>query len=172
MKIPFLEFQVGVAAALGGQDQECKFQDIAPAPYVHVFDEAWLRDEFWPVWGEIRREIDGKIPVRPMTNNARRRICEAINKRLVAELMLSVQQAYDDEDVSLGALEASVQIPPGYRLNLVADGWHRTLIVAVTKDQKTWRPVFVESQLYFKDYETTDVDIAVAAGVRAVECWM
>lgn len=168
MKIPWLEFQVGLAT----QAPDLRLQEIAPAPYVHVYDEDALREEFWPVWGEIRKEIDRKIPVRPMTNNSRRRICEAINKRLVSELLLAVIQAYNDDDVSLGGAETSVQIPPGYMLNRVADGWHRTLILALTRNQKTWRPVFVESQLYYADYQTTDVGDAVAAGTRLVECWM
>jgi len=168
MKVSWFDFQIALAA----KAPDCRLQDIAPAPFVHIYDETALREEFWPVWGEIRKEIDRKIPVRPMTNNARRRICEAINKRLVAELLLAVIQTYDDEDVSLGAVEASVQIPPGQPLNLVSDGWHRTLIIGVTKDQVNWRPVFVESQLFYADYQTTDMGDAVARGTRVVECFL
>ncbi len=149
-----------------------QLQIIAPAPEVHVYDVDALQEEFWPVWGQIRKEIDRKVANRPMTNSNKKRNCEAINKRLTAELLLAVAQSYDD-DVSLGGVEASVFIPAGYTLNHVADGVHRAFIIAVTRDSgATWELVLIESQLYYENYKVTTVADAIAGGVVIVECWL
>lgn len=168
MKIPFLELQVNLATL----SPDTKQQDIAAAPYVHVFDEAWLQETFWPYWCEVKREIDNKLPVRPMTNNQRRGICDEITKRFMAELTLSCRIANGDEDVAPGALEATVRIPPGQSLNMVSDGWHRAALLAVTQNQKDFRLVFVEPQLVYAQYETEPLDVAIARGVELRECWL
>jgi len=168
MKIAWIDF----VEKLREISPNTRVQVIAPAPEVHVYDVSALQEEFWPVWGQIRKEIDRKVANRPMTNSAKKRNCEAINKRLTAELLLAVAQTYDD-DVSLGGVEASVFIPAGYTLNYVTDGAHRTFIIAVTHDGgKTWELVLIESQLYYENYKITSLADAVAGGVTVVECWL
>jgi hypothetical protein len=164
MKIPFLEFQMRVAKIF----PDAKAQDIAPAPYVHVFDAEWLQEGFWPVWGEVKRELNNAIPARPMANNARRGICDEITKRFISELTLSTRIRYIDEDVAPGVLDATVRIT-GEPLNRVSDGWHRCAIVATTKDGVKWTPVFVEPQLDYANYQTTDLLDAAGAGVQLHE---
>ena len=166
MKIPFLEFQSRVA----GVFPDAHGQAIAPAPYVHVFDETWLQETFWPHWCAVKRAIDEQLPARPMTNSGQRGICDEINKRLIAELILSCRIANADANIAPGALEASVLIVGG--LNRVASGAHRCAIAAVTKNGTEWRPVFIESQLSYADYETTDMLDAAGRGTVLCEHWM
>jgi hypothetical protein len=164
MKIPFLEFQMRVAQIF----PDAKAQDIAPAPYVHVFDSNWLQEDFWPVWCEVKRELNNAIPARPMANNARRGICDEITKRFVAELTLSTRIRYVDEDVAPGILDATVRIT-GEPLNRVSDGWHRCAIAALTTNGVDWFPAFVEPQLAYDQYKTTDLLDAAGLGVQLHE---
>lgn len=164
MKIPFLEFQMRVAQIF----PDAKAQDIAPAPYVHVYDERWLQEEFWPYFCEVKRVLNERIKARPMKNNARRGICDEINKRMICELTLATRIRYEDEDVGPGAVESTVRITDA-PLNLVPDGWHRCAIAAVTKDGVNWRPVFIESQLSYAQYQTTDLLDAAGFGVQLHE---
>lgn len=167
MKITWLEFQLGLAIIA----PDCRLQDLATAPVVHVYDEAWLRDEFWPYWGDVKRTLN-TLPEQPLTNNSLRRNCEEINKRFVAELILSTRRLYGDEDVGAAALESSVLIPNGVSLCGVRDGAHRNAILAVTKNGQPHRYVFVESQLNYSNYETCNVADALARGVSLRECWL
>jgi len=167
VKIPWLEFQQRIAALA----PDCKAQILAPAPYVHVFDAKWLQEDFWPIWCEIKRELNEAVSSRPLENNARRGICDEITKRFIAELTLSTRIKYADEDVAPGAQEVSVIIY-NEPLNFVSDGAHRTAILAVTKDGQTWNPVFVEPQISYAQYQTTTLDDALARGVLLVERWL
>ena len=167
VKIPWLEFQQRISALA----PSCSIQFLAPAPYVHVFDAQWLQEDFWPIWCEIKRELNEAVPSRPMKNNARRGICDEITKRFIAELTLSTRIKYGDEDVAPGALEASIMIYDE-PVNLVSDGAHRTSILAVTNDGQTWNPVFVEPQLSYAQFQTTTLDDAIARGVLLVERWL
>jgi hypothetical protein len=169
MKIPFSEFSNVISAYL----PDCRMQDIPTAPYVHVFDERFLQEEFWPAWSGIVKEINRKLPSRPLQNSAARGLCDEVTKRLLAEACLSSRQTYGDEDVGPGMREVSVLIPDGYSLNMVPGyGWHRTVIVAVTKNGTDWRPLFIEPQLEYANYQTTTLDDAASAGVTARECWV
>ena len=98
-------------------------------------------------------------------------MCSSDLKRFIAELTFSTRIKYGDEDVAPGALEASILIQEE-PLNFVADGAHRTSILAVTKDGQTWNPDFVEPQLSYAQYQTTTLDDALARGVVLVERWL
>ena len=168
VKIPFIEQIAAVQSIAPG----AIVQEIAPAPYVFVFDSRWLQETFWPYWGDVKRELDAAISARPMTNNARRGSCDEITKRFVAELTLSCRIANGDDDVAPGVLEATVSIPQGYTLNRVRDGWHRAALLCVTDNQKDFRLVFVEPQLGYAQFQTTYLDDAIARGVVLRECWL
>lgn len=169
MKIPFAE----LTSRIRDVYPDMKFQDVATAPYVHVFDAGFFQEEFWPVWSAIVKEINRAVPNRPLENNARRGLCDEVTKRFAAELCLSTRQRYGDEDVGPGVREVSVLIPDQYALNMVPGlGWHRTAIVAITTDGVAWRPLFVEPQLNYAQYQTTTLDDAAVAGVIGHECWI
>ena len=166
--IPFIEFAQRIAQVY----PDVRGQVIAPAPRVHVFDEAWFRDTFWIYFGDVKREINSKLPTKPLQNNARRGICDELTKRLIAELTLCTRVAHNDEDVGPGAVEATVDIAPGAMLNRVPSGLHRCAIVALTKDHVVWRPVFIEPQLDYANFETTDLLDAAGHGHQLVEHWV
>ena len=165
--IPFIEFQLRIAQVF----PDARGQDIAPAPHVHIFDETWFQETFWPYLGAVKREINAKVSVRPLQNNVRRGICDEINKRMLAELTLCTRTAHDDADVAPGAVEATVLIGTE-PLNLVPTGWHRCAIVGLPKDHVSWRPVFVESQLDYANYQTTDLLDAAGRGVVLRESFL
>lgn len=167
MKIPWLEFQLGIVTLA----PDCKTQAIAPAPYVFVFSRRWLQEEFWPHWCAVKRELNRAIPVRPMTNNARRRICEEINKRFIAELTLATRIAMEDDDVAPAAVEVSVDIQGG-PLNLVSDDLHRCALLELRDDNGKRKTEFVEPQLDYENYQSTPLAAALARGTRLIECWM
>lgn len=169
MKIPFHEFIKGITAVF----PETQTQILPISAYVHVFDETQIQEEIWPVWCEIKAEVNRKVRNRPLENNATRGICDEITGRFKSELTMSSRQTHGDEDVGPGMVEASLLIPDKYSLNHVPGfGGHRTAIVAVTRDGLSWRPVFVEPQLRYANYKTTALPDALAAGVMLVECWV
>lgn len=167
MVIPWNEFKYGILSLA----PDCVTQEIAPAPDVHVFDEDWLQETFWPYFCEVKRELDLKLSVRPMTNNAKRGICDEINKRLIAELTLSCRVRHGDENVAPGAVESTVLIGRT-PLNLVSDGCHRNAILALSKNGGPWRPKFVEAQLSYAQYQTTSLVDALERDVSLRECWL
>lgn len=169
VKIPFHEFTKAVTGAF----PNARVQIMPIAPYVHVFDSEFVAHEFWPVWREIVIQINEKVKNRPLENNAERGICDEINTRFVAECALSTRQTYGDEDVGPGVLAASLIIPHGYNLNAVPGfGGHRTAIMAMTSDGKTWAPHFIEPQLKHGHFQTTRLPDACLAGVGLVECFV
>ena len=169
MKVPFQEFLQRVKAVF----PDAQTQTIATAPYVHVFNADFLKEEFWPVWQSIVREVNSKVINRPLENNARRGICDEITARFKAECALSTRQLYGDDDVGPGILEASVLIPADYELNRVPGyGAHRTAIMAVTDDGQTWQPLFIEPQLSYAFFKTTPLPVAADSRLHLVECWV
>jgi len=169
MKIPFPEFLKGVHDVF----PDARTQVIAPSSYVHVFDEDFIKEEFWPVWSAIVREVNSKVANRPLENNARRGICDEITARFKAECAMSTRQLYNDEDVGPGILEATVMIPQGVEINRVRGfGAHRTAILATTRDGANWQPLFAEPQLSYAYFKTTPLPAAFDSGINLVECWM
>lgn len=170
MTIPFPEFTSVIQAYF----PKCHIQEIMPAANVHVFDPEFLQEEFWPVWCETKRAVNNTYANKPLENNAKRGICDEINKDFIVQLTKSTRQKYGDEDVAPGVLESSVMIPDGYALNLVPGyGAHRTAIIALkTDDSAGWQPFFVEAQLNYAQYEITPLADAVVAGVDVRECWL
>ena len=170
MTIPFPEFTSVIKAYF----PECHTQEIMPAAKVHVFDEEDLQEQFWPVWDKIKRAVNEAYKNRPLENSAIRGICDEINKDFIVQLTKSTRQKYGNEDVAPGVLETSVIIPADYALNHVPGyGAHRTAIFAIkTKDSVGWQPKFGESQLTYAQFQLTNLDDAVVAGVDARECWL
>ena len=134
MNIPFSEFQatVGILAA-----SDAGKQIMPTAPYVHVFDMAWLCNEFWPVWDEIRHAykfVQGDQK-SALENSIKRGNCDEITKRFTSYLIESVRELYDQQDTGTGVFETSVDLNgqdfTGVTLNKVSGpGGHRTCIVA------------------------------------------
>lgn len=142
------------------------------APDVHIFDEDWFQNEFWPKWTETVRAINEQLKNEPLQNNAQRGLCDEINKRLVVELTQATRQTHGNANVGPGVFEATVVIPAGYALNLVPAGVHRAAIIGLTKDGKTVKLKFGESQLKYAQYQVTPLSIAKSAGVELPEFWV
>jgi hypothetical protein len=169
MKIPFTEFQATVGKLAAPDSGK---QVMPTAPYVHVFDMNWLRDEFWPVWDEIRHAYKYAQGNQKsvLENSVKRGNCDEITKRFVSYLIESVRELYDQEDVGTGAFETSVELfgPDftGVTLNKVSGpGGHRTVIVAGKISETAWQPIFVEPQLTYSQYEETTVCDAIDRGI-------
>jgi len=169
LTIPYAEFQLRVSMAA----PDCIQQKMPTAAYVHVFNRAWFREQFWPYWDNVKKALNAQLLNKPETNNAKRGTCDEITKMFVAHLILATRQLHGDEDVGVAALESSILIPDGFSLNMVHGfGGHRTIVVGLTDDGENYEVEFAEPQLTYAQYKTTPVENAVAAGVVYAERWV
>lgn len=148
MKISMAEFEQGVIEA---SQHNPTLPSMKAALEVHVFNIFWLRNVFWPVWDSIKWEYKSQQN-QPLENNAVRGTCDEIAKRCVSYLIEASRKLHGDSAVGAGVFEANVLLLEKGLNGVMGPGGHRTVIVAVTENDETWYPLFVEQQLTRANY--------------------
>lgn len=135
---------------------------------VFVFDDSWIEEEFNPFWWEYLAAYRSQQN-QPLENNARRGTCDEIAERCRSHFAEAARKFNGDVDCAAGAYFARIMLPAGGGLNNVpGPGGHEMIILATTKDQKTFKLHAYEAQNRLR----TPLADAVAAGVVVRACWV
>ena len=170
MVIPYHEFVNVIEVTCGGLKGSKPW--MIPAPNVNILNLEWLRNDFLSAWVSYKYEY-AKQQNKPLENNPVRGICDEIAGRCKSLLMEASRKEMNDGNACGAVAEVNIIIPAGYALNQVPGfGGHRTLIVGVTEDNISWRPIMFEQQLTYASYKDTTLDAAVGAGVTFFDLWV
>lgn len=135
---------------------------------VFVFDDGWIEEEFNPFWGEYLFTYRSQKN-QPLENNEQRGICDEISERCGSHFSEATRKLMGDTDCRSGAPFVRIRIPAGASVNRVpGPGGHQPLLLATTKDQKTFQLFIYEPQNRMR----TPLADAVAAGVSVRDLWV